>query len=618
MIAGGRARAVAYWMLPSLLCLAVQWPGFTAWFRADDFAWLGLGLPVRTFGDFLHAMFAPLAQGTIRPWSERAFFMTGFALFGLDALPFRIVVFATMFANLVLAAAIGTRLGGRRSAGFLAAIFWAMNGSLVEPLGWTCVYNQVMCAFFLLLAFFCLLRFIETGRRRYEVAQWAAFLLGFGALELNVVYPALAAGYTFLAARRHFRRTLPLFLPSAVYAVAHTLAAPPPAAGDYALHFTGAMLATLGRYWAWSVGPVFLRAPVDAPAWLVGCGIAALSAGLLGFVLTRRGEARGRALFCLLWYVAVLAPVLPLRDHATEYYVFIPLVGLCWLGGWAVAEAWSARPARRALAVALAGLYLMMALPQAVAGSFWNHRVAARVRNLVEGVAGARERHPGKAILLDGIDGELFWNGILDRPFRLIGIERIYLAPSSEDNIEAHPDLGDPGEYILPAALAAHALRQGDLVVYDVRGPRLRNVTAEYAPPDAGPPRRIDAGNPLAGYLLGPEWYPLDAGHRWMPRRATLLIGGPTASGQELVLRGECPAELLRTGPLPVSVTMDGIPLPLAAIAPGQTAFELFYALPESATGRREIHLAIEAGRTFVPPADPRELALAFGIIEIR
>ena len=89
--------------------------------------------------------------------------MAGFSLFGLDALPFKIVVFATQFANLALVASIGARLTGSRAAGFFAAVLWVLNGSAIVPLGWICVYNQVLCGFFLLLAFHFLLRYIETG-----------------------------------------------------------------------------------------------------------------------------------------------------------------------------------------------------------------------------------------------------------------------------------------------------------------------------------------------------------------------------------------------------------------------------------------------------------------------
>src|SRR5262245_40916357 len=129
-----RVRAVLWWTAPPLLCLLLHWSGFTAWFRADDFAWLGAGIYIQNLHDLLVAVFWPQAQRTIRPLSERVFFMAGFSLFGLDSLPFKIVVFGTQFASLGLMASIGARLTGSRAAGLLAALFWVINGSLIEPL----------------------------------------------------------------------------------------------------------------------------------------------------------------------------------------------------------------------------------------------------------------------------------------------------------------------------------------------------------------------------------------------------------------------------------------------------------------------------------------------------
>ena len=96
-------------------------------------------------------------------------------------------------------------------------------------------------------------------------------------------------------------------------------------------------------------------------------------------------------------------------------------------------------------------------------------------------MAGVHERNPAKSILLEGVDTALFWNGVLDRPFRLFGLDHIYLAPGSEKRIAAHPDLGNIDDYILPAAVVEQALKREELVVYDVRGPRLRNITEVYA-----------------------------------------------------------------------------------------------------------------------------------------
>jgi hypothetical protein len=252
--------------------------------------------------------------------------------------------------------------------------------------------------------------------------------------------------------------------------------------------------------------------------------------------------------------------------------------------------------------------------------SEWNHKITVRVRDLVEGVAGAHERYPKKAILLVGVDTDLFWNGVLDKPYRLFGLDQVYLAPGSEKRIDAHPDLGDIHEYILPADVVVNALKRDELVVYDVREPRLRNITELYAatPQQTTLPLRVDAASPLTSYLLGPEWYASDGDHRWMPKRATLRIAGPAAAGARLYLRGECPDEQLRAGPLGVTVMADGVALPAATIKAGENAFELAYALPHGAVGKSALAITVEVSRTFRPASDPRDLGLAFGVFEVK
>ena len=104
-----RLAKVCYWTCPALFCLALYWYGLKAWFQADDFAWLGIHYSVVDLPSFLQAMFSPMAQGTIRPFSERIFFLALERTYGMDALPFRIVVFLTQFLNLMLLAAITSR-----------------------------------------------------------------------------------------------------------------------------------------------------------------------------------------------------------------------------------------------------------------------------------------------------------------------------------------------------------------------------------------------------------------------------------------------------------------------------------------------------------------------------
>jgi len=613
-------RTALYWILPPLVCLLLYWRGFRAWFRADDFAWLGAGLDIHNFADLLRLLFAPAAQGTIRPWSETGFFLLGYRLFGLNELPFRVVIFATQFANLALVASIGARITGMRAAGFWAAILWIVNGSLVEPLGWACTYNQVMCGCFLLLAFHFLLLQIETGQTRFYVYQWIAFLAGFGALELNLIYPALAAGYTFLCARQYFRRTLPIFSASAVYLVAHLAVAPAQSSGIYAMHFDGSILRTLFTYWTWSVGPTYIYTPFPVPVWTLEVSIGIVTLGLLAFLVAKWRQGERAALFCLLWFVTVIAPVLPLRDHLTEYYVFLPVIGLCWLGGWGLAECWRRGTGAQAAALALAALYLLMGLPEAVAGTRWNYNLTVRARGVVEGVARAHELHPDKTILLDGVDFDLFLSVFPGRPFRLVGVENVYLTPYGQPDNRAQAEPEGPSKFILSAYATALALRRGQLVVYDASGPRLRNVTELYAVihRDVKPPARVDAEVSLNAYLLGPEWYKVDEDHRWMPRRASLRMAAPEHVGEKLYLSGGTSSELLQKGPVTVAVAVNGMALAPARIPGGDGSFELSFALPDAVVGKPEMQVAIEVNRTFRTASDPRELGLYFGVFEVR
>ena len=590
-VARGHALRVsaAYWAAAPAVCLALHWQGLASWFRADDFAWLGLFLTVRDFPTLLHALFAPLAQGTIRPLSERAFFMAGYALFGLDPLPFRIVIFATQIANLTLVTAIGDRLTGRRGAGLAAALLWTLHSAMTEPLGWASAYNQVLAAFFLLAALYCLLR-------GWRVAEWTLFLLGFGAQELNAVYPAIAAAYLYGWDRPKWRRTLPMFAVSAAYLFLHARLAPVHRTGDYAMHFTGAVLRTLGRYWLWSAGPSLGWTPGGVPWWIVPVGVAAVT---LGLALFARRHLRVAA-FCAAWYLLTLAPVLPLRDHRMEYYVFVPLIGICWLAGWALLAG------RRPVAIALAAVYLLTVVPRTVAASSWNRQMSERARALMAGVEAAHALHPGKALLLDGVDYDLYWNTFENRPFRLIGADAVYLSPGTPSAA---------AEFTLAPDLVYDAIDSGRMEVYDVRGPRLRNITVEYSnrPRDLRLPLRIDVGSPLTAHLLGPEWYSADGDHRWMPAQATLRMGAPAASGQSLHVHGVCTSGQL---PLTVTAIVEGRALPPVVVT--QTAFDAAFPLPGLFVGLPQLRLALQVNHTVRPPNDPRDLGLALGILEIR
>src|SRR5260370_754136 len=224
--------ASGYFAAPLLLALVLYWPGLTAWFQKDDFDLLGLRDMAQVQG-LGRALFVRIAQGTIRTLRERVFFLSFSTIFGIHALPFHCWAFLTFAATLPLLSSVCTKLTGSRGAGFWAAVLWTANSGLAAVLSWTAVYYELLCSFFFLAGFWLLLRYAETGERRFYFAQCTTFLLGFGVLELNVVYPALATVYALCCARRMVLKIVPWFAISAVYTALHLAVAPLPSSGPY-------------------------------------------------------------------------------------------------------------------------------------------------------------------------------------------------------------------------------------------------------------------------------------------------------------------------------------------------------------------------------------------------
>ncbi len=610
---------VCYWTCPALFCLALYWLGLKAWFQADDFAWLGIHYSVFDVPSFFQAMFAPMAQGTIRPWSERLFFLVLERTYGVDALPFRIVVFLTQFLNLALLAAVTWRVTGSRLAGFFAPVFWTANSALAVSMTWSSSYNQIQCSTFLLTAFYCLLRYIETGRARWNVAQWVVFILGFGSLEINIVYPALAAAYTLFCARKSFLKTLPLFAISILYAVANFTYAPKQKTGVYAMHLDLSIFQTLWDYLTWAPGII---RPSLIPSTREVLATAVVLLALAAFAIWQLRKRNGLALFFIAWFVAVMAPLLPLRDHKTDYYLIIPCIGLSMLGAWGVSEAWKAGWLWRAAAIVPVAAYLYYSGSQARLVTAWYYHRSVPIRNLFYAVEQAHELHPKDLILLAGVDDELYWSGMNDDPFRLIENAKVYLLPGSEDKIQPHPEIADFRDQILPAEVAGRAIESGTAVVYAVGGPKLINATSAYRSKAQAwmshPVKIVDTGLPYLTDLMGPEWYPIEGGFRWMPKRATLRIGGPASAAEKLYLKGYYPKEQFAKGPVRVKVSIYGQVLGEQPLPVTDSDFRLTFDLPATAVGKEWLNVEISVNRAVDDGNAGRELGLAFGVISIR
>ncbi len=613
-----RSRRIAYYGLPMLFCLAVHQLALREWFHNDDFAWLALPRMVHSARDLGYVLFSPQAQGTVRTLSERLFFLVFTSIFGLHSPPFRIWVFLTQFANIALLAFITRRLTGSATAGFLAAIFWTANAGLAEAIGWSSAYNEIAFAFFILLAFQLLLLYCDTRRRKYWIWQWVVFILGFGALELNVVYPALAAGYALCCARDHFRKTLLLFIPSIVYAALHFAFVPAPTDPYYQMHFDASIFDTFWQYWSFALGALRGSRTDWRPLWLgIACAIA-VTVALGWFAALKLRRRDWLPLLLIGWFPAVILPLLPLRNHFTEYYVTVPAIGLAILGGWAASEA---RGFLILAAASLAALYLTVSIADNHVAERYEYDRARKLKYLITALQQLPPSEAHKKIILAGVDNDFFWTGFHDGPFALIGVQ-VYLAPGSEQAIEPHPEWGGISGLVIPKVVAVRALRLHQAAMYQLTGRRLRDISAEYLagiPAGFGTetPDLIDAGDAAYQSYLGASWYPLEQGYRWMPKTATVKIAGPQKPRMALEITGYCPPILLAKGPLNVSFSADGSKVGSTTLTKSDS-FLAQFPMPPQLTGKPEVEVTIEVDRTYQADKDSRPLGLVFGTFRMK
>jgi hypothetical protein len=619
-----RASRALYWLAPIAFCIAIYWVGLRIWFWQDDFAWLNLRNHVTGFRSFLWALFAPLAQGTIRPLSERGFFMVFSHFFGLRALPYRLFVFLNQFVNIALMMLVTRKLTKSSLAGFVAPFLWIANAALAIPMAWTSAYNEIQCAMFLLLSLYWFIRYTETGERKFYWAQWVTFVLGFGALEITVVYPAIAAFYAILFARHYLRATLPMFAVSAVYGVAHRMISATKNDFYYDLNYqAGSLLQTLWQYWKILLGP---SAYVESRHWpdtLAYAAVALFTAAILSLVLWQAWKKQFLPVFLLGWFLIVLAPLLPLHNHVSDYYLFIPSIGIAMLAAYGVSLAWQRGWPVAASAAVVAILYLVPAatLRHKALAAYFDR--ADQGRAVVQSVAYAKRIHPGKTILLKDVDDTVFWSVIYDSPFAIFGWHDVFVTPDSRPSVHEDPHFGPIDQYFLPAAAVASALHNGTAVVYTIQNRTLRNITSLYtmfidSQPAPGLAAAIDMGSPYFKDQVGEGWYDIENNFRWSGKHAVVYLIGPTATGRTLTVHGYATPQEIAPGPLHFALTVDGRPEPVKIIDQSNLEFRFEYDLPADLVGRPRIEVAFTLDRTIRVPGDRRDLGVILKDFSIR
>ncbi|HEY6346627.1 MAG TPA: hypothetical protein VIY49_34485 [Bryobacteraceae bacterium] len=610
-------KRAAYFFCAPAVCLALFWRTLFTWFRTDDFGLLGLASTVHDIPSAGHALFHPIAQGTVRVLSDRLFYIVLYSLFGIAAAPFHIAILLTWFVALGLAAEIGSRIAGSRAAGLLAALLWTVSKVMVGPLAWAALYEVVLLAALALAALYCRIRWLETRAPGWQAGEWILYLAGFGAQEGMVMYPAAAALYTWAVARHDIfkkgeRGVFLLFIPSAIFAAVDLLLIPKIHTETYYRLAVDARLPhTLATYLRMAIGPEnYASRKILLPV-------------LGAFTLWRLWRRDTAALFCVGWFLLWLAPVLPLPNHISEYYLAAPLAGLAWLGGWALVAAFRSGRATGLIAAGCLTLYLANALPAIRDESAWYRERTSRMRLAFRGMEETAYEHPGAGAIFNGVDNDLFQTGFQDNPYRLAGLSGGYLAPGTEEGIVAREDLGGIKGLTISVPQAVEMIRAGQVRVLQIADGPPRDITHSFeaiARAEFLAEHRdfVDVGRPVYAADLGPTWNRIENGFRWMPKSATVQLAGPSSTGQKLYVTGYGPSAALASGPVSLRFRASGVDLGTTHVIQPDRPFQCAFALPDKLVGAYAIEISIEVGKTFREPGDGRDLGMAFGTFAVR
>lgn len=615
-----------YWVAPLAFCLALYWLGLKTWFSEDDFAWLGLRLQVHDWNSFVDAMFTPMAQGTIRPWSERGFFMLMTYLFGIHALPFRIWIFANQCLNVFLVMLVTRRLTESSLAAFIAPFFWLVNVSLVRPMTWSSSYNEVLCSTFLLGSTYLFIRYVKSGDLRFYWAQWATFILGFGALELNFVYPCIAALYAFMFSRRHLPATLPMAVASAIYVIADRCVAGHVAAGTYYydLSFAApALWKTFTAYWKIMLGFTAFSNWSNWPHWLIFVCIALITGSLAMFVLRQARQKDYAPAFASGWFFIVLTPLLPMYHHVTDYYLTVPSIGIAMVGAIGISSAWQRGRLIAVAASAVAALYFLPSADTLCREMTYFYERGENARTLVQSVAYAKSIHPGKAVLLQNIDDDTFWASIYHSPFRIFGWHDVFVLDDCRSAIRRLPQMKDFDRQFIPRYAAFSFLDQGAAVVYRREGQQYRNVTQSYTLAAESQPlpaldRSIDLGNQTYSDQIGAGWYGQEKGFRWSQKRAVVYLPAPRDKNEKLRVHGFVTPDVVKDAPIHLTLKIDGHAAAMKTIQAPMNEFAFVCDVPCELIGRTRMEVGVDVDRTTRPKGDGRELGLAFDSFAIQ
>ncbi len=206
------------------LVIGIHVPTMNFYFFGDDFLVLG-DVNTRSFPAYMRdvTLLNDLTPNW-RPLTMAAYYAE-FKLFGLDALPWRIVNLCVHVATVAMLYTLVLSMTRRVFVASAAALIFGVSASAVHTVTYITALPHMLSEFLLISALFSLYRYVESGERR-SAWYWASFGLyvaGFLANEGGVVIGAVLLVYFATASLARRRDLLDFTMKMTPFALAGAL-----------------------------------------------------------------------------------------------------------------------------------------------------------------------------------------------------------------------------------------------------------------------------------------------------------------------------------------------------------------------------------------------------------
>lgn len=319
-------------------------PAFSSYFFQDD--WFTLKISrISSFRDFL-IFFIPRTDVIyFRPIGMQVYFFIMQFLFGLNALPFRLVSLLIYSLNSLLIYLLLKKLNFSKTAGLFGAFFYHSLAATYIPFFWSATFPFILGPTFFLLSF---LFYIKPKRK---IASFIFYVLGLLTLEITVILPLIFLLWEiFLNKLRTIKLIIYYVVPLIVLFYLRLVVYPVALVETYNLKIN--LLATLRNYLLWSFNfPEEIARQFIAPfklnqnfvrdfanflvIWFASLVLIFVFLIVIPqlkkiqlFFASRKIEGFNLDCFGISWYFVAMLPLLLFADHTFPYYLPVPFVGL--------------------------------------------------------------------------------------------------------------------------------------------------------------------------------------------------------------------------------------------------------------------------------------------------